>query len=271
LKKKLSLFMAVPTIYTRLAQQWEKAGAKERSAFSKAAKKMRLFVSGSSALPTPIFKTWEEITSHRILERYGMSEIGMALSNPYAGERRPGTVGKPLPGVDVRIVSEEEDDEGGELWVKSPAMFREYWQKQEATEKSFEDGWFKTGDVVAEENGYFKILGRTSVDIIKSGGFKISALEVESVLMGHNSIEEVAVVGVEDPVWGERVGAAIVEADNADITPGWLKGWAGEFLAPYKLPTVLVKLNSLPRNAMGKVNKTEIKELISREMELERS
>jgi malonyl-CoA/methylmalonyl-CoA synthetase len=243
--------------------------SRNKKQLSRAAKRLRLFVSGSAALPIPLFEQWQQISGHKILERYGMSETGMILSNPYKGKRQPGTVGLPLPGVEVSLRPSEEDEETGEIMVKSPAMFRCYWQNQSATEESFLDGWFMTGDIATCEKDTYRILGRASVDIIKSGGFKISALEVENVLLGHASIAEVAVVGVEDPVWGERVGALIVENPGNDITPGWIKGWAGRYLAPYKLPTVVVKVNKLPRNAMGKVNKAMVKEVIKTELELQ--
>lgn len=266
-KGKLSLFMAVPTIYAKLVEYWSRQSEKVKSRLSKAAGKLRLFVSGSAALPVPLFEQWREISGKAILERYGMTETGMILGNPYDGERRPGFVGEPMPGVSVRIADTDPDEQGGELFVKSEAVFKEYWNNPGATAQCFDGEWFRTGDVVALRESCYKILGRQSVDIIKSGGYKISALEIEHVLLGHNSISEAAVVGIEDDVWGEKVAAAIVEKGSSDITPGWLKGWAGKYLAPYKLPSIVIKLNSLPRNALGKVNKPALKELIKAEIE----
>ncbi|MBI4419796.1 MAG: AMP-binding protein, partial [Gemmatimonadetes bacterium] len=185
----LTLFMAVPTIYQRLIAAWEAAPTERRKAYSAGCARMRLMVSGSAALSVQTFERWREITGHTLLERYGMTETGMILSNPVRGERRPGFVGTPLPGVEVRLV----DDAGhclpgttsGEVEVRGPGVFHEYWKQPEATAQAFHDGWFRTGDVAAEEQGSYRILGRKSIDIIKTGGYKVSALEIEEVLRAH--------------------------------------------------------------------------------------
>ncbi len=259
---ELTLFMAVPTIYRKLIAAWEAAPAERRLALSAGAARLRLMVSGSAALPVQTLECWREITGHTLLERYGMTEIGMALSNPLEGERRPGFVGTPLPGVEVRLVDESGRpapvDAPGEIEVRGGNVFLEYWGRPEATRDAFRDGWFRTGDVAAVEGGAYRILGRTSVDIIKTGGYKVSALEIEEVLRNHPAILECAVVGLADPEWGERVAAAVELRPGASLDLEALKRWAREQLAPYKIPRALRIVPSLPRNAMGKVIKPDV-------------
>lgn len=261
----LTLFMAVPTIYTKLITAWEAASREEQSAWSHAARQMRLMVSGSAALPVRVLEQWQAITGHVLLERYGMTEIGMALSNPLHGERRAGYVGAPLPQVEVRRVDEEGNPVGeetpGEIQVRGPNVFLEYWRKPEATRAAFRAGWFCTGDIAVEENGSYRILGRASVDIIKTGGYKVSALEIEEVLREHPSVVECAVVGMPDAEWGERVGAAMVLRAQYMISLEDLRAWAKPRLATYKLPTRMLVLEALPRNVMGKVEKRELAKL----------
>lgn len=224
-------------------------------------------VSGSAALPVSTLERWREISGHVLLERYGMTEIGMALSNPLRGERMPGRVGTPLPGVEVRLI----DDSGGvvagegagEIIVRGKNVFLEYWNNPEATNEAFmEGGWFKTGDIAERDaQGSYRILGRKSVDIIKSGGYKISALEIEEVLREHPSIEECAVVGIEDEEWGERVCAALVLRGEKNVSPESVREWCRERLAPYKIPSRIITVSELPRNQMGKVTKPEVIQL----------
>ena len=222
-------------------------------------------VSGSAALPVSVLDKWHSITGHRLLERYGMTEIGMAISNSYKGERRAGFIGIPLPGVMVRIVNEigdviETEHEQGEIQIKGDTVFKEYWNKPTETIDSItEDGWFKTGDSAVLVNDYYKILGRYSIDIIKSGGYKISALEIESKLLDHHEIDECAVVGVADEEWGEIVAVALVSDSNLQLSD--LVDWAKDKMAPYKIPRRLIGLKELPRNVLGKVTKNEIKKL----------
>ena len=191
-----------------------------------------------------------------------MTEIGMALSNPIAGERRPGRVGQPLPEVEVRVVDEHggpvPDGTPGELEVRGPTVFMEYWQREEETRAAFREGWFRTGDVAVLEDGSYRLLGRTSVDIIKTGGYKVSALEIEEVLRLHPAIAECAVVGVADEDWGERVSAAVELRAGAELSLGELQAWAKSQLAPYKIPRALQEVAALPRNAMGKVVKPQV-------------
>ncbi len=265
-ERPLTLFMAVPTIYRRLARTWEEAAEDQQARWSAACRTMRLMVSGSAALPVSVLAQWASISGHTLLERYGMTEIGMALANPLVGERRPGFVGVPLPGMEVRLVDEEgavvnAEGQQGEIQVRGPNIFLEYWQRPEATAESFRDGWFCTGDMSVRHDGYYRILGRSSVDIIKTGGYKVSALEIEEVLRTHPAIRECAVVGVEDVEWGERVCAAVVCREETVLTLKPLRTWAKERLAPYKVPSQLRVVQALPRNVMGKVTKPDVKEL----------
>ncbi|MCY3757398.1 MAG: acyl-CoA synthetase [Acidobacteria bacterium] len=258
----LTLFMAVPTVYSMLITAWEASPASQREAWSQACSRMRLMVSGSAALPVQVLEKWQQISGHRLLERYGMTEIGMALSNPLEGERRAGYVGTPLPGVEVRLV----DDQGepvqtgvpGEIQVKGPGVFEQYWRRSEESRSAFTDGWFRTGDVAVVEKGCYRVLGRKSVDIIKTGGYKVSALEIEEALRTHPDIAECAVVGLPDREWGECVAAALVLRPGRDLSADGLRDWAKARLAVYKVPRRFMQMDSLPRNSMGKVNKREL-------------
>ncbi|HEX6464837.1 MAG TPA: acyl-CoA synthetase [Vicinamibacterales bacterium] len=251
---EVTVFSAVPTIYTRLIDSWQGAPAHVRRARSAGAGRARLMMSGSAALPIGTLDRWREITGHTLLERYGMTEIGMALSNPLHGERRPGFVGGPLPGVDVRLVE-------GELEVRGPGVFCEYWGRPEETHASFHDGWFRTGDTAVVEGGAYRLLGRTNTDIIKTGGFKVSALEIEAALREHPLIRDCAVVGIPDSDWGERVCAAVEVIENATLPSGELQQWLKARLAAYKVPKSILAVDDLPRNAMSKVVKPEVARL----------
>jgi malonyl-CoA/methylmalonyl-CoA synthetase len=242
---ELTVFMAVPTIYARLAAQPRPGDYRH----------IRLMVCGSAALPVSVLEQWRALTGHTLLERYGMTETGMILSNPLHGERRAGFVGVPLPGVEVKLVGDP-----GEIWVRGPGVFREYWNRPDATAAAFADGWFKTGDIAVFENGMYRMLGRSSVDIIKTGGYKVSALEIEETLREHPAIQECAVVGAPDPEWGERVCAAVVA--RRPLTLDELRAWAKQRLATYKVPSRLALVEALPRNAMGKVVKPELAKLL---------
>ncbi len=261
----LTLFMAVPTIYVKLIAAWDASSPGKRAILSGGAVRLRLMVSGSAALPVSTLERWREITSHTLLERYGMTEIGMALSNPYRGERVPGSVGTPLPGVEVRLVSDDGEvvasGAPGAIEVRGANVFVEYWGKPEATREAFRDGWFRTGDTAVVENGVYRILGRTNVDILKTGGHKVSALEIEETLREHPAVVECAVVGVPDDEWGERVAVALVcKAENRpDLEQ--LRAWAKERMAVHKVPSRLLVLDTLPRNAMGKVTKPAVRAL----------
>ncbi|MFM1794692.1 MAG: hypothetical protein RL642_1077 [Bacteroidota bacterium] len=266
LKGEINVFMAVPTIYFKLIAYWETLAKEKQDEFFTAMSAFRLMVCGSAALPVSIMEKWKLISGHTLLERYGMTEIGMGISNPYHGERRAGFVGQPLPGVSVRVVDEAYNDivngEPGEILIKGANVFSSYWQKPEETKKAFtKEGWFKTGDMCVVENGYYKIIGRSSVDIIKSGGYKISALEIEEVLRTHETIKDCAVVALPDEEWGEKIVAAIVgeQQENATALSTWIKTQ----LPNYKCPKRYIWVDELPRNAMGKVVKSEVKKLFN--------
>lgn len=219
-------------------------------------------VSGSAALPVSVMEKWHVISGHWLLERYGMTEIGMAISNPFHGERKPGHVGLALPGVQVRLMGDEEEIQEellpGEIQIKGPNVFQAYWNKAQATAETFtEDGWFKTGDVAHLDQGYFKILGRSSVDIIKSGGYKLSALEIEEVIRQHPEVADCGVVGLADEEWGEIVAVVLVLKSALDVQG--LNTWLRERLPGYKVPRKYLVKEDLPRNAMGKVTKNDLK------------
>lgn len=262
-KKEVNLFMAVPTIYFKLIAHWNELPKAEQETVSSALQRFRLMVSGSAALPISVLEKWRTISGHTLLERYGMTEMGMAISNPYRAERKPGYIGQPLANVTIRIANENDqvvaDGTTGEIQVKGPNVFQEYWQKPEATRKTFtEDGWFKTGDIAVFEAGSYRILGRNSVDIIKSGGYKISALEIEEVLRSHPAIKECGVVGLPDDEWGEIIGASLIlKGETIDLAA--LGTWLKERLPRYQLPRKYIFQEDLPRNVMGKVTKNELK------------
>ena len=264
LRGGLTLFMAVPTIYYSLIDAYEVAAPEDQEAMRSACRQFRLMVSGSAPLPVSVLEKWKEISGHVLLERYGMTETGMILTNPLQGERHPGCVGQPLPGMEVRLV----DDSGsivrpgrpGEIQVRGSSVFCEYWNNPETTAKVFHEDWFKTGDMAVCEEGRYRILGRRDVDIIKVGGYKVSAIEIENVLCEHPDVKEVAVVGLEDRKWGQKVGAAVVAMPGQEVTLRILRRWTKERLAAYKAPIRLLLLDTLPRNTMGKVTKRELVE-----------
>ena len=259
---KINIFMAVPTIYYKLIAAYANASSAQKTTWSDAARQFRLMVSGSAALPVSVLKKWKEITGQVLLERYGMTEIGMGLSNPYEGERRPGHVGHPLPGVAIRTVDEQyneiQSSSAGELLIKGPSLFQEYWNNPEATQKAFTvDGWFKTGDVGIVENGYYRLLGRTSVDIIKSGGYKISALEIEEVVRRHDGVTDCAVVGLESEEWGQVIACALI-SDQTQLDFDDMKEWLTKYLPKYKVPRQFKIVEELPKNTIGKVTKKDV-------------
>jgi len=261
-----TVFFGVPTMYVRLLEHLERVpGA------AAALRHARLFISGSAALLAEDSRAFKARTGHEILERYGMSETLFTLTNPYVGERRPGTVGRPAPGCSVRIVDDDghdvADGELGEIIVKGYGVMKRYWGRPAQTAATFRDGWFLTGDVARRDaDGYVTIAGRKSVDIIKSGGYKISAREIEDVLRRHPSVADVAVVGLPDRVWGQRVAAAVVarmgEAPSAPALAEELSRFAATHLAEFKLPRTIRFVAELPRNALGKVQKHEIVRLL---------
>jgi len=264
-----TVFMAVPTIYVKLIDYLDGLDSDDAKAIGEGFGRMRLNVSGSAACPVTVFNRWQELTGQILLERYGMTEVGMGISNPYDGERRAGFVGQALPGVTVALFDEDHNPvtteaTPGEIRMKGENVFQEYWNNEDATEKSFKDGWFCSGDIAVIEDGYIRIMGRSSIDIIKSGGYKLSALEIEGVLLTHDDINEVAVIGVQDDTWGESVVAVVVLREGASLDYADLKQWCAGRMSAYKTPKQLKILDCLPRNTMGKVTKPALKELISK-------
>jgi len=259
-----TVFMAVPTIYVKLIQELKSLSGADREPIIAGFNGMRLMISGSAALPANVHEEWTSMTGQKLLERYGMTEIGMGLSNPYDGERRPGTVGQPLPGVQVRLKTENgevvtNEGEPGEIQVRSPSVFLGYWNRPQVTAVSFDDGWFCTGDMAIVEDNYYRIMGRQSVDIIKSGGYKLSALEIEAALLDHPAIRECAVVGITDEMWGEKVAVAAVLESGCELDLGTLRTWCAKRLSKYKIPKKFLQVDSLPRNTMGKVTKPAVR------------
>lgn len=259
---ELTVFTAVPTIYHRLIQSWEAAPPEVQRSRSNGCRALRVMMSGSAALPRQVLARWKDISVHVLLERYGMTEVGMALSNPLHGERRPGYVGSPLPGVAVRLVNDRHEPvpagEPGEVQLKGAGVFSEYWRRPESTQEAFVDGWFRTGDIAVFDQGAYRLLGRSSVDIIKTGGDKISALEVEEVLRTHPAIADCAVIGVDDLEWGQRVCAIVETRPGCGVSLTELREWAKSRMTPSKIPRTLLCVSRLPRNAMGKIVKPEL-------------
>lgn len=249
----MTVFMGVPTFYARLLALPPEA-QRDLSA-------MRLLTSGSAPLPARDHTRFQERYGHGIVERYGMTEVGLVLSNPLHGERRPGTVGLPLPGVRARIVdssgSDVEPGTVGELLIAGPSVFAGYLNRPDKTAEALRDGFMHTGDLACrDERGYYCIVGR-SKDMIISGGLNVYPSEVEAALLEHPAVAQAAVVGVDDPDFGERVVASIVARTGR--TSDGVMGWLRERLAAYKCPKAIRTLDALPRNAMGKVQKEQLR------------
>jgi malonyl-CoA/methylmalonyl-CoA synthetase len=254
----VTVFMGVPTHYTRLLQ--------EEGLNRESAGRMRLFVSGSAPLLAETHQEFSRRTGHHILERYGMTETLMNTSNPYEGARVPGSVGPPLPGVEVRVINAETGkvettpDAIGMLEIKGPNVFAGYWQAPEKTAQEFTaDGWFKTGDLgKIDSNGYVHIVGRVK-DLVISGGYNVYPKEVESELDAIPGVLESAVFGVPHPDFGEAVTAAVVLQKGAQLTASDILDTVRSRLARYKLPKRILLMSELPRNTMGKVQKNVLR------------
>lgn len=277
-RHRATLFYGVPTMYHRILATG-RAGELSR---------LRLCVSGSAPLPAPLWARARGAGGVAVLERYGMTETMLTVSNPYDAERRPGTVGLPLPGVAVRLEGDDADGAGGSagsagpevtadpasgghrpaprpapgesgtLLVRGPSVFAGYWDRPAATAEAFEDGWFRTGDVVSvDPAGYLAVRGRRT-DVIITGGYNVYPAEVEDVLLGHPAVAEVAVAGTPSDEWGEAVTAWVVPAGEPPAVEA-LQAYAAERLAPYKRPRAVRVVDALPRNAMGKVRRSELR------------
>jgi malonyl-CoA/methylmalonyl-CoA synthetase len=257
---KPTMFFAVPTIYVRLVEELRALGKPDLH-------HMRLFCSGSAPLAAETLTDFERLTGHTILERYGMTETGMNLSNPYAGKRVAGSVGTPLPGVTMRIVNEQRQDvppgEEGDLLIRGSNVFTGYWHAPEKTAVSFSHDqqgqqWFHTGDIARQdpESGYVTLLGRRH-ELIISGGFNIYPREIEELLVTIPGIEEAAVVGMPHAEWGEVPVAYVV--CTGELNEGELVQFCRKQLASFKVPNHFHRVESLPRNAMGKLQKHLLK------------
>lgn len=252
-----SLFFGVPTVWSRTAADPSTAEALRGA---------RLLVSGSAPLPVPVFERLSALTGHRPVERYGMTETLITVSARAEGDRRPGYVGTPLPGVRTRLAAEDgspvppDGETPGELHVRAPLLFKGYLNRPEATAESFmADGWFRTGDIATiGPDGWHRIVGRASTDLIKSGGYRIGAGEIENALLAHPAVREAAVVGTPHDDLGEQVTAYVV-ADG--VGEKQLIDFVAERLSVHKRPRVVHLVGSLPRNAMGKVVKARLGEL----------
>jgi malonyl-CoA/methylmalonyl-CoA synthetase len=260
--RRCTVFMGVPTIHRRLLAA--------SGAASYDLSHMRLLTSGSDRLPDEVFTGFQETFGHTLLERYGMTETGMNLSNPLNGERRIGSVGFPLPRVEARVVDPETgeslpDGQVGEVQIRGPHVFKGYWQQPEKTEASFtRDGWFRTGDLgLRQPDGYFTLKGR-SKDLIITGGFNVYPPEVERVLADHPAVAANAVIGCPDLEWGERVVAVVVPKAGEAISSQELIEFCQQRLVAYKCPREVYFNDGLPRNAMGKVQKVKLKQQFCR-------
>jgi malonyl-CoA/methylmalonyl-CoA synthetase len=248
-----TLFFGVPTIYVRLLEL-------PADACQRIGRRARLFVSGSAPLPAAVHDAFRERFGHTILERYGMSETLMLISNPYEGERRAGTVGFPLPGVSVRLAPPDggvsRQGETNQVLVRGPNVFSGYWRNPEATANAFENGWFRTGDLAERSHdGYYTLRGRAS-DLIISGGFNIYPREIEELLLEQPGVREAAVVGAPDARRGEVPVAYIVpDVPDGDVDATRLREACSQGLASFKVPRGFVRVDALPRNALGKVQK----------------
>jgi malonyl-CoA/methylmalonyl-CoA synthetase len=262
-RHRCTMFFGVPTMYNRLVTLPADAiGAADLS-------RMRLWVSGSAPLPVATFERFRERFGYELLERFGMTEGGFMIAAPYEGPRRPGVVGRPLPGIDILIVDPEAADSGrlqpvpsgepGELLIRGPNLFSGYWRRPEDTQRAFLDGYFRSGDLaLVEDDGMIRIAGRRSTDIIKSRGFKVSAVEIENCLQAHPAVVEVAVIGLPDADQGEAVTAVITLAPGASLSADEVRAYARAHLAPHKVPARVAFLEEIPRTGPGKFKKLEL-------------
>jgi malonyl-CoA/methylmalonyl-CoA synthetase len=255
--RKCTVFMAVPTIHRRLV------GAPNAASYNLS--HMRLFTSGSDRLPDDLFQAFQDTFGHTLLERYGMSETSMLISNPLHGERRVGSVGLPLPGVEVRIANPETgerlpDNEVGEVQVRGANVCKGYWRQPDKTAAAFTaDGWLRTGDLgLREPDGYFTLKGR-SKDLIISGGYNVYPPEVELVLADHPAVQASAVIGCPDDEWGERVTAVIIPHPDTEVTDDDIIAYCKTRLVNYKVPRCVLFVDRFPRNALGKISKAQLR------------
>ena len=262
-RSQATMFFGVPTMYNRLVT------LPDTALHGHDLHRMRLWVSGSAPLSAPTFERFHERFGFSLMDRYGMTECGFVLSTPSDGPRRPGVVGTPLPGISVRLIDPEHADAGrmvdvpdgtqGEIAIKGPNLFSGYWNRPDDTRRALLDGYLRSGDLaVREADGQLRIVGRSSVDIIKTRGFKVSAVEIEDCVQRHPEVQEVAVVGVPDADQGERVVAAVTRNAGAALTAEALQAFARKYLAPHKVPSRIVFVDEIPRTGPGKFKKKEL-------------
>ncbi|KJR96120.1 MAG: hypothetical protein VR68_15450 [Peptococcaceae bacterium BRH_c4a] len=255
-KHHCTVFMGVPTLYYRLLK------AENPRQFN--LDSMRLWISGSAPLPAAVFDRFKQVFGHTILERFGMSETCMNVSNPLNGPRKRGSVGLPLPGVSIRLAGPDESDVEpggiGEVWVRGKNVMQGYWQMPDKTREAFSGEWLKTGDLgYQDEEGYLYLVGRAK-DLVISGGMNIYPTEVEDVIETIEAVEESAVIGIPDDEWGEKVIAVVVPKPNQSVTPEEIDLVCRERLANYKRPKAIYITDKIPRNTMGKILKSQLRE-----------
>ena len=263
-KEKITMFMGVPTLYQKLVDTWHMMQQKPDIS------SMRIFISGSAPLPDVLFKQFYEITGHKILERYGMSEAGMIASNPYEEEKRiPKSVGYALEGCKIKVVKNKNKTkpfEVGEVYIQGNNVFKGYWQMPEKTKESFENGWFKTGDLgYTDETGRLFLVGRAK-ELIITGGLNVYPKEVEYVIEEHDNIKETAVFGVKDREFGERVEVAVVLNKQTSITENEIIEFCKNNLSHYKCPKRVHIVDEIPKNTMGKIQKNILTERYSEKL-----
>ena len=261
------VLMGVPTMYMRLLSAFDDGDVATQRRWTAAARTLRLATSGSAAIAASLSSRWAQISGEPPLERFGMTEIGVGTSARIDAVRTPGCAGFALPTVELCVVDEHgaslPHGHEGELLVRGPSVFPGYDRDDAATRAAFTDGWFRTGDsVVLDDRGAMFVRGRISIDVLKSGGYKISALEIEEVLRAHVAVEDVAVVGVPDAEWGDLVTAVVVLRRDAVLDEATLRAFGKERLAPYKVPRRVVFVASLPRNVVGKVVKPALVQML---------
>ncbi|AMO54992.1 AMP-binding protein [Endozoicomonas montiporae] len=262
--RRFSLFTAVPAIYQYMLDSWSKSTEQQQGNWQRGASALRLAIVGSSPLPPSVHNQWQKLTGKPLLTRYGLTEAGMVLSQQEHGERRPECLGSPLPGVSVRLVDESGNEVNGvgELEVRSPQMFKGYHGKDDLNQRVFDHGWFRTGDMAMLDHEQYRLLGKRSIDIIKTGGYRVSALEIEAMLDAHPGIRECAILGTPCDRLGEAICACVVPLSR-HIDLKEVREWLCMEVASYKLPTKMTLLEQLPRTPLGKIDKQGLKRELS--------
>lgn len=259
---KASLFTAVPTLYQYLVDAWYKAPDHQRRHWQKGAQKLRQCITGSTPIPPRLQEQWQQITHKPLLFRYGTTESGLILHATNNTTQYPGIAGEPFPGVSLRVV----DDRSrvlatgpGELEVRSPQLFKEYYGNPDVTQESYDHGWFRTGSLAIQSGNIYQLLGQRNPETIEAGGYRVSAREVEVVLDNHPRVSECAVLGTPCEIWGEAICACIV-SKTASLNLGEVREWLTPSLAAYKLPVRLALLDQLPKTPEGTIDRQRLKQ-----------